>query len=335
MQSPQTLLEYVKSALSAGEGEPQIRAALAQASWTETEANTALNAWVCLDDGQVVPRAQRSRSALDALFYAILFVCFGAIVGNALTMIYGLINFYLPEPNETFRGWRLNYLRWSMAAMVIILPVFMWLNARDNRISAEDPAHRHGAIRRWLSALAIFCAVCSLIGDGISVTYAFLDGDATPRFLLKSGVVAVLSLITLYYFREGRRAAPKAGFEPASWSMILVAVLALAMSLWNVGGPMQGSAEKRDDWRMSDLNRLARDLRDCPAYSAKPHKEAFDPTECAKNKQALTGFASEITLERLSDTPARLCTVLEHPDRRYLGSNVERDENQVCITIRS
>lgn len=335
MQSPQTLLEYVKSALSSGQGEPQIRAALAQASWTETETNTALKAWVRLEDGQVVPRAQRSRSALDALFYAILFVCFGAIFGNALTMIFGLINFYLPEPNESFREWQLNSLRWSMAAIFIILPVFMWLNARDNRLSAEDPAYRHGAIRRWLSALAIFCAVCSLIGDGISVIYAFLNGDATPRFLLKSGVVAVLSLITLYYFREGRRAAPKAGFEPASWSMILVAALALAMSLWNVGGPRQGSAEKRDDWRMSDLNKLARDLRDCPAYDTNPRREAFDPLECAKNRQALTGFASEITLERLSDTRSRLCTVLEHPDRRSFVSYIERDEDLVCLTIKS
>lgn len=308
------LADYVRDALLKGMKRPRIRSALATAGWTESEIEAALAVWMVQDDGAgVVPRPIRSSAARDGFFYALLFVVFAMVAGNALTLLLGQIDYWLPDPDAQLRGYGLSALRWSMAALIVFVPVFWLLNRTDARANAADPARKHGAMRRWLSAIAMLVAVITLLGDALYLIYTWLDGQMTLRFLAKSAIVAVIALVVLGYFRDGHRLPLL--FRPASaaWVLIGLAGLALALSLWVIGGPSQGRMEQRDAWRISDLRTLAQDVATCAAVANGPLPATLDPMTCVSTPARLTGYAAEVTYRRIGDTVFDLCIEVEYP----------------------
>ena len=330
MQIPSELSRHVRDALGAGRTPGEITTALTAAGWTETEIDAALSAWTVQDGIGPVPRPMRSSAARDALFYALLFVVFGMVAGNTLALLFAQINLWLPEPGEPRSYARLSGLRWSMAALIVFVPVFWWLDRTDRRATAADPARQHGTVRRWLSALAMLVAVITLLGDALYLIYTWLDGQITPRFLLKSATVAVMALIVLAYFREGR-ALPVAHLPlPAAWLLIALALVALVLSFRAVGGPAQGQMEQRDQWRVSDLRMLANDVAVCPEIDRTDLPETLDPMTCAGNPARLTGYANDITYTRISATEFSLCTEVEFPPAvEAYGMRI--DGNTVCL----
>lgn len=328
MHVPPDLSDFVRDALNAGRSADDIRRSLTSADWTDTEINAALAGWQYQDGAGAVPRPIRSTAARDALFYALLFVVFGMVAGNTLTLLFAQINFWLPTAEDLARASRPTGLRWSMAALIVFVPVFGLLDRKDRRATAADPARQHGTMRRWLSAIAMLFAVITLLGDALYLIYSWLDGQITPRFLVKSVTVAAMALVVLAYFRDARDLPLPALPIPAAWVLIGSALLALVLSFWIVGGPAQGQLEQRDSSRLSDLRQLANDVAACPTIDRTNLPETLDPMTCARNPARLTGFASGITYERLTPTEFQLCTEVEDPDMiadyglRVTGSTV-------------
>lgn len=326
------LHQFVHDALRTGQSPETIRAALAKADWTVTEIDAALAAWQVQDGAGVVPRPVRAPTARDALFYALLFICFGMVAGNALALLYGQIDLWMPDPDDTQSYYRLASLRWSMAAIIVFVPAFLLLHRADNRAAANDPARQHGLIRRWLSALALLVAVICLMGDALYLIYTWLDGQLTPRFLVKSATVALFSLLVLAYFRDGRTLLFGRLPLPAAAILTGLSALALGLSLWTIGGPAQGQMEQRDRWRVQDLRRLTADMRDCSALDHTPLPESFDPMACAQNRDRLTGYAAEIRYERVDSSHYKLCIPVEfQPAVRPYA--VEITGNLVCSRL--
>ena len=236
----------------------------------------------------------------------------------------------MPEPDETRSYTRLTGLRWSMAALIVFIPVFWLLDRKDRRATASDSARQHGTVRRWLSAIAMLFAVIALLGDALYLIYSWLDGQITIRFLAKSATVAVMAGIVLAYFRETRDLPFPTIPLPASWVLTGLAMLSLGLSLWVVGGPAQGQMEQRDRWRMSDLRSLSADVALCTKIDLTALPETLDPMICARNPARLTGYASDITYRRISATEFALCTVLEFPPAVW-DYGLKIDENTACI----
>jgi hypothetical protein len=260
-----------------------------------------------------VPRPVRSSAARDTLFYALLFVVFAMVVGNTLTLLFSQINLWLPEPDEFQTYGRVSGLRWSMAALIVFVPVFWLLDRKDRRATATDPARRHGTVRRWLSAIAMLAAAMALLGDALYLIYTWLNGQITLRFLVKSATVALMAGVVLAYFRETRDLPFRGVHIPAAWVLTVLALLSLGLSFWLVGGPAQGQTEQRDRWRISDLRTLANDITTCPEIDRTNLPETLDPMSCARNPARITGYASDITYERRSPTGFTLCTRVEYP----------------------
>jgi hypothetical protein len=313
MHIPPELSHYIRDALKAGRSKDDIRAVLRTADWTETEVNAALAGWMTQDTAGAVPRPIRSTAARDALFHALLFVVFGMVVGNTLTLLFAQINIRLPEPDEAENYGQLARLRWSMAALIVFVPVFWLLNRADRRATASDPARKHGLMRRWLSAIALLVAAITLLGDALYLIYSWLDGQITLRFLVKSVTVAVMALIVLAYFREDDGQASLKTVMPAAGGLIGLALLSLGLSFLAVGGPAQGQMEQRDRWRLSDLRILTNDVAQCTGIDRTNLPETLDPMTCARNPARLTGYASQVVYERLSETEFSLCTEIEFP----------------------
>ncbi|MEQ5869784.1 hypothetical protein J4E08_07715 [Sagittula sp. NFXS13] len=322
------LFTHIRDALNAGQSADTIRQNLKEAGWTASEIDTALAAWMPTENG-AVPRPIRPRTARDAFFYALMFVVFGMVAGNVLSLLYGQINLWLPEIGEGVTSGGLSGLRWSMAALIVFTPAFFFLDQSDRRDIHQNDARRHSAVRRWLSALALLIAVCILLGDALFLIFTWLNGQMTLRFLVKSLVVAGLSLVVLAYFDEGRDLPVKALRLPAAPILIALALLSLGLSLWTVGGPKQGQMEARDTLRLRDLNRLETDLLRCDAMRA-PLPATFDPLDCASAPDDLTAFAAQITYDRQTDTTYRICIAVEAPDRMRPGVGLDGD--RVCRT---
>lgn len=334
MQIPDALSKFVRDALNKGLSKDDIRTCLNPSSWTALEIDTALNGWSYDKTAGAVPQPQRSTAAWDAVFYALLFAAFGMMIGNTLTLLLGLITLWMPEVGDRFSSSGLRGLRWSMAALIIFTPVFLWLHQKNAHNSAANPASKYGGVRRWLTAVAIFAAAMTLLCDAIYLIYRFLDGDLTTRFITKSSAVALLSLVVIQYFRQDRQnqeSVSKLDRLFATWSATGLAVLVLALSFWSVGGPAQGQMEHRDRLRVSDMRMLSEGIRFCEVTRDKDLPEMLDPMSCARSPQRLTGFASQVTYKKLSANQFQLCTTVEAPER-LRGYNADIRGNLYCIT---
>jgi hypothetical protein len=334
MQIPPELSHFIRDALQSGRSKDDIAKTLRNADWTDTEIDAALAGWLHQDGAGAVPRPIRSTAARDALFYSLLFVVFGMVVGSTLTLLFAQINIWLPEPDESQTYGRLSGLRWSMAALIVFVPMFYVLDRKDRQATDADPARRHGTVRRWLSALAMLVATITLLGDALYLIYSWLDGQITLRFLIKSATVACVALVVLAYFRE-TRSLPTGGIPvPAGWVLIGLATLSLGLTFWLVGGPAQGQMEQRDRWRLSDLRTLANDLSQCPDIDRASLPEMLDPMTCARNPAWLTGFASDIRYAWTSATAFSLCIEIEYPEAMDVY-DVRLDANTACIDRRT
>ncbi|MCR9109502.1 DUF5671 domain-containing protein [Marivita sp. XM-24bin2] len=334
MHVPPDLSDFVRDALNAGRTPDDIRRDLISADWTDTEINAALAGWQYQHGAGAVPRPIRSGAARDALFYSLLFVVFGMVVGSTLTLLFAQINIWLPESGVPEAHGRLSGLRWSMAALIVFVPVFWALDSKDRQATTTDPARRHGTVRRWLSALAMLVATITLLGDALYLIYSWLDGQITLRFLVKSATVAVIAGVVLAYFGE-TRTLPKAPISlPAGWVLIGLAVLSLGLAFWRVGGPAQGQMEQRDQWRISDLRTLANDVAQCPGLDRTNLPELLDPMTCARNPSRLTGFASAIIYERTSSNAFSLCVAVEYPEA-VASFEFRMKNNTACIDRRT
>ena len=334
MQIPPELSHFIRDALQSGRSKDDIARTLRNANWTDTEIDAALAGWLHQDGAGAVPRPIRSTAARDALFYSLLFVVFGMIVGSTLTLLFAQINIWLPEPDEAQSYRRLSGLRWSMAALIVFIPVFWLLDRKDRQATSADPARQHGTVRRWLSAIAMLLAMITLLGDALYLIYSWLDGQITVRFLVKSATVAAMALVVLTYFRETRDLPFRMLPVPAAWVLIASSLLALGLSFWLVGGPGQGQMEQRDRWRISDLRVLIGDVALCTRIDRTNMPESLDPMTCARNPARLTGYASDITYHRITANEFELCTDVEAPD--MLDGYALRVEGQtVCLQHRT
>lgn len=327
---PPELSSYVRDKLQSGRSEGDVRKSLKSADWTETEIETALSAWMIGDGVDAVPRPVRSAAAREALFYALLFLMFGMVAGNTLALLYAQIDLRMPEPDQLNGYSDLAGLRWSMAALIVFVPLFWAMDRKDRVATASDSSRRHGTMRRWLSAIAMLVAMITLLGDALYLIYSWLDGQVTVRFLVKSVTVALMSLIVLAYFRVDRDLPFRLARLPAAWVLAGAAILSLALTLLTVGGPAQGQMEQRDRWRLSDLRTLAEDVAACSRIDRANLPDMLDPMTCTRNPMLLTGYADAITYERIAPTEFVLCTEVEFPSA-IQANDLRVDGNIVCL----
>lgn len=310
------LSDYVRTALAEGRSPDDIRGALDAAGWKPSEITQALNAWAVQDGpsgGTVVPRPIRSNAARDALFYAMLFVCFAVISSNVLTLAFMQLNLWLPEPGDSRNYSRFaEVLRWCMAALIVFAPAFGWLDRSDRRATLSDPARQHGAVRRWLSALALLGAVLTLMGDALFLIYTWLDGQMSLRFALKSLVVGIMALLTLAYFRNDRGIPLPRLPIPAAWPLLGLAALMVGLSLWAVGGPDRGQMERRDQARLDDLRRISGLVPNCIGKDA-PLPDSLEPLDCVNDLDTLRSTGATFTYAKLAEDRFEICTEVEFP----------------------
>src|SRR3990167_9187917 len=101
-----------------------------------------------------------------------------ALWASAISFI-GLIFQYIDRfvPDALYRdGYRSigDSIRWSIAVLTVIFPVFLYVSRTLDLGYAEDPEKRNLKTRKWLLYFTLFATGLVIIGDLVTLIYNFL-----------------------------------------------------------------------------------------------------------------------------------------------------------------
>jgi hypothetical protein len=203
MKSADILAQFVQDGLRAGHAPERLRAALLTEGWSAPEVDRALGAWADHGLGLPVPRPNAVVAGAEAVVYGLMFVALLVVIWGVVDLGFDLITLWLPDPLQDDSGlWQHQSMRWSIATLIVTLPLFIWLNRRAEKRVAIDPAAARSPLRRKFGAVTLFLAALSLLGAAVSVVYAGLTGVVTAQFLAKTLLVVGVAALVIGYFRS-------------------------------------------------------------------------------------------------------------------------------------
>ena len=172
--------------------------------------------------------------------FSIILLYFAAI--NLGVLLFQYINIYFPDVLAgNFVTNSYNLVRWGIATLIVVFPVYiwiMWFVAKDEK---EYPAKRDLRIRKWLLYFTLFVSAGVIIGDLISLIYNFLQGELTSRFILKILVVLVIAAAVFTYYlwllRRDAQITPKNGIKIFRWTVIVIIAAVIVAGFFIAGSP--------------------------------------------------------------------------------------------------
>jgi hypothetical protein len=199
--------QFVREALAKGQDRAAISSALDRAGWPQEEVANALGAYADIPFPIAVPLPRASLSAREMFLYLVLFTALYISAWNFGSLLFDFIDRAIPDVTQRrySDGYSTESIRWSVSALIVAFPVFLWTSRYIGRRLATNPAGRLSPARRWCTYITLFVAVAVLIGDATTLIYNLLGGELTARFVLKALVVAsIATSALLYYLRDLR-----------------------------------------------------------------------------------------------------------------------------------
>lgn len=195
----------------------------------------------------------------DVFLYFLNVIVLAMVAVNLGVLLFQFVNVYVPDVLQDRYSYPGNYdgaIRWAVATLVIVFPVFVWVTRFLKRDIAANPEKKELKIRRWLLYLTLFVAGLVIIGDAIALVYNFLEGELTLRFFLKILVImAIASKVFFYYLNTLRDQRPKALRMLERFTMAVVAVAVVA-GLLIAGLPQNRRLARLDEQRIYDLQNI-------------------------------------------------------------------------------
>lgn len=188
------LVDYVADALRAGHSRDSIQSDLKAAGWTQDRIEAGLGSWSDGSGGLPVPRPTPNVSPAEFALYTLLY---GALAFSAVHLV-GLMHELIDLMTEGSEV--VGYdLRWSVASLIVSVPLFAVLLRRDRRNLAKEPGTRRSIVRNWISHIAVVVTAIVLLGVLVSVIFRLLSGDLTGAYVAKALAVAVVGAGALWF----------------------------------------------------------------------------------------------------------------------------------------
>lgn len=96
-------------------------------------------------------------------------------------------------------------IRFALSSLIVVFPVYVWVNWFLNKSYAKEPEKRKLRIRRWLIYFTLFAAALIIIGDLVALVNKLLGGEFTIRFILKVLTVFFVAGSVFYYYLSDLR----------------------------------------------------------------------------------------------------------------------------------
>ncbi|MDO8560945.1 MAG: DUF5671 domain-containing protein [bacterium] len=151
-------------------------------------------------------------------------------------------------------------IRWAIASLVIVFPVYVLLSWRLAKDVVSYPEKRELKIRKWLLYFTLFLASVVIIGDLVALIYNFLSGDLTFRFLLKIVTILFIALAVFSYYLWNLRSKVMA-YKDSRMRVMVFGVLAIVATatvygFFVAGSPFAERARRFDESRVQDLQNI-------------------------------------------------------------------------------
>ncbi len=230
----------------------------------------------------------------DFFLYLLSNVALYYCAGWLVSLLYDFINYSLGSIDYYGGEWLPGSMRWAIASLVIVFPVYIWVTNGLNRDLEAHPEKRELRVRKWLIYLTLSLSSIALVVDLIALVNEFLSGEFAATFFLKVLAVAVVSvLVFLYYFYELRRDAGKPAPSHALFRWIAIALVAITVvsSFFVVGSPTTARNNRYDNQRVSDLQNMQSQV----TYYYQ--RKQVLPTDSAQLNDPLSGYAVPVDPE--------------------------------------
>lgn len=173
-----------------------------------------------------------------------------------VTLCWQYINYYFIDTLDYsyIYGGFSGPMRFAVASLVIVFPVFLIVSWFLNRIYSKESQVRESKIRKWLIYLTLFTASLVIIGDLISVINTFLGGEITVRFILKAVSVLIVAIFVFWYYLDDvRRDTPSKSAKYFAIITAIVVLVAVVGSFFIIGSPQSARLFQFDQRKVNDL----------------------------------------------------------------------------------
>ncbi len=199
MRNSDRLAQFVEVSLEQQHSREQISETLSAAGWSASEIAEGLGAWAETKNSPPIPRPMPYVSAKESFLYALTFVSLAMTAFHINWLGFELIELMLPGANDWGNGY--GEVRWAVSALIVFLPIFLFMNFRVLNDAGKDPARRRSTVRKWFGYVTLFIAAVVLAVDLIVTLNALLSGEMTLRFILKAGLLGTVAALVFVYFR--------------------------------------------------------------------------------------------------------------------------------------
>lgn len=178
-------------------------------------------------------------------------IAFGAL-------IFALINLWFPDVlNYDYGRFARGSLRWPLAILVVVFPLFIWWNSYLQKDLEKNPEKKELRSRKWFLHFTLFAAAIVIIGDLVSLIFRFLNGDLTIQFVLKVlAVFVIAAAVFIYYLWSIRKSVPAMKHPKMKWfvrGVTLASAFFIVFGFFNAGSPFSERERRFDERRLQDL----------------------------------------------------------------------------------
>lgn len=197
-------------------------------------------------------------SPRDVLMHLLLIGLLYVATFNFIRLVFTFIETAFPDPLNTYYDPR-GAMRWPLAILLILFPVFLWISRFLIRDLAAHPEKTDLKIRRWLLYITLFLTAALIIGDLVALVFNFLNGDLTPQFILKIVTVLVVAVAIFYHYLYELRRKPtefSQGARMLGWTTVGVVALAVVAGFVLAGSPFTQRLVRFDAQKVGDLQTI-------------------------------------------------------------------------------
>jgi len=234
----------------------------------------------------------------DFFLYLLSNVALYYCAGWLVSLLWDYVNFSFGTVNYYDTSWIPSTMRWAIASLIIVFPVYIWVTHGLNRDLEANPTKKDLWVRKWLMYLTLALASIAIIIDLVALVNEFLSGEFATTFLLKVlSVAAVAGLVFTYYFYELRRDAGKDAPARSIFRWISIALIAVTVvgGFFIVGSPTTARLRQYDARRINDLQTVQ--------YQITNYWQTHDklPANLTALNDPLTGFTTPVDPQFASD----------------------------------
>ncbi len=149
-------------------------------------------------------------------------------------------------------------VRFSIALLVVFFPAYLFLTRKTNQVKRSEDS-TYATLTKWLVYLSLVVGGLVFLGNLVAVLYAFLEGEITTRFILKSGSLALMiGFAGFYYIKDAQeywQTHERQSLFAGAVASILVAVV-LVFGFVSLDTPAEVREQRIDDIQVNDLQNI-------------------------------------------------------------------------------